>query len=256
MNDLTIYSKYLPNFLFILLRAGIFFALLPLYGNKNLPAHFKIGFVIAIALVLTPVVDVKATTNDIPILVFREIIFGLALGAIARLVFFAVEITGQMISLAMGLSMASVFNPEMGQSTEVGTLYGIFAMLIFLAMDAHHDLIYVFVKSYEWLPSGHIEIKNLILTKVMASAGSMFVIAIKMSAPVVIVMLVVNIVLGFIYKAAPQMNVFFVSYPVYIFVGFIVLLISFPVFTHVLSGYFNSIKDEMYRVISIAGAGG
>lgn len=256
MNDLGIYSKYLPNFMFILLRVGIFFSMLPLYGNKNLPAHFKIGFIIAIALVLTPVVEVKATTNDIPILVFRELIFGLALGAIARLVFFAVEIAGQMMSMAMGLSMANVFNPEMGQSTEIGSLYGMLAMLIFLVMDAHHDLIYVFVKSYEWLPSGHIDINKLVLAKVMASAGGMFVIALKMSAPVVIAMLVVNLVLGFIYKAAPQMNVFFVSYPVYIFVGFLVMLISFPVFVQVLTGYFSAIKDEMFRVISIAGGGG
>lgn len=254
MSELDIYSKYVPNFLLILLRVSIFFSLLPLYGNKSLPAHFKIGFIIAMTLVLTPVVDAKASTNEIPLLVVRELLFGIALGLTARFVFFAVEISGQLMSTAIGLSMASIFNPEMGQSTEIGSLYGIFAMLLFLVMDAHHDLIYIFVKSYEWLPSGHIEVKNLI-GEIMAGSGRMFVIALKLSAPLVIIMLVVNILFGFIYKAAPQMNVFFVGYPVYIFVGFLVMIISIPVFTHVLGGYFNTIKDDMYRIITAAGAG-
>lgn len=251
MNELTLFSKYIPDFLFILLRVSIFFAMLPLYGNKTLPLQFKIGFIIAMALILTPVVEVKAAEKDIPMLVMREVLFGIALGTAARLVFFAIDAAGQIMSSSMGLSMATVFNPEMGMSTEFANLYGIIAMLIFLAMDAHHDLIYILAKSYELMPSGGIEVKNLIL-KMISSGSKMFVIAIKISAPVVIIMLVVNLLMGFMYKAAPQMNVFFVGYPVFLFVGFLVIMLGIPVFADVIAGYFGGIKDEMARIIAAA----
>jgi flagellar biosynthesis protein FliR len=75
------------------------------------------------------------------------------------------------------------------------------------------------------------------------------VIALKLSAPIVIIMLIVNIILGFIYKAVPQMNIFFVGQPVYIFIGFLTMLISLPVFVYLMQGYFGSMKDDIGRVI-------
>jgi len=248
---MDIFEQYIYNFLFILLRAGIVISLLPFFGSKNFPAQFKIGFVIAIALVLTPIVELNISKTGIPLAVIKEVVVGITLGLTARFIFFAVEMAGQVVSNAMGLSIATVFNPDFGQSTEIARLYGMMAMLIFLAMDAHHDLIYVFVKSYEWLPGGHINIQNLV-TEVVSVSGKIFLIALKISAPVVIAMLISHLLLGFIYKAAPQMNIFFIGYPVYIFVGFMVILIGIPIFTHVIGGYLNGIKDEMIRIIAIA----
>jgi flagellar biosynthetic protein FliR len=248
---MDIFAKYIYNFLFILLRAGIVLSLLPFFGSKNFPAQFKIGFIIAIALILTPIVELNISGIGIPLIVMREVIAGIILGLTARFIFFAVEMAGQVISNAMGISIATIFNPEFGQSTEIARLYGMMAMLIFLAMDAHHDLIYVFVKSYEWLPGGHINVQSLV-TEVVSVSGKIFIIALKISAPVVIAMLISSLLLGFIYKAAPQMNIFFIGYPIYIFVGFTVILIGLPVFIHVISGYLNGIKDEMIRVIAIA----
>jgi flagellar biosynthetic protein FliR len=251
---MDIFEKYIYNFLFILLRAGIVVSLLPFFGSKNFPAQFKIGFIIAIALILTPIVELNISQTGIPLTVMHEVVVGITLGLTARFIFFAVEMAGQVASNAMGLSIATVFNPDFGQSTEIARLYGMMAMLIFLAMDAHHDLIYVFVKSYEWLPGEHINIITIqnLVTEVVSVSGKIFLIALKISAPVVIAMLISHLLLGFIYKAAPQMNIFFIGYPVYIFVGFIVILIGIPVFTHVIGGYLNGIKDEMIRIIAIA----
>ena len=248
---MEIIGPYITNFLFILLRVGIVMSMLPFFGSKNFPAQFKIGLVIAITLVLTPVIDVKVVRADIPFLVMRELIMGIALGLVTRLVFLAVETAGQVMSNAMGLSLASVFNPEIGQSTEIAQVYGIITMLLFLAMDAHHDLIYIFVRSYEWLPAGHIAIEN-IAAEVISTSGLIFVMAVKISAPVVIAMLISNLILGFLYKAAPQMNIFFIGYPIYIFIGFIVILTSMPVMVPVIGNYFSVMKDEMARIIALA----
>ncbi|HAM49222.1 MAG TPA: hypothetical protein DCP92_00435 [Nitrospiraceae bacterium] len=248
---MDIFAKYIPNFLLILLRAGIVIGMLPFFGSKSIPVQFKIGLVVAIALILTPVVHFEFSRSDIPVLVIRELIFGLVLGFAARAVFIAVDMAGQMMSNAMGLSMAALFNPEMGQSTEVADLYGIIVMLVFLATDAHHDLIYIFVRSYEWLPPGTVEVKGLVAEAVTITA-KLFTIALKMSAPVVIIMVMTNLLLGFIYKAVPQINIFFVGHPFLIFVGFVVMLLGIPFFVQVTGGSLATIKDEMTRVIVIA----
>jgi len=248
---MDIFTPYIYNFLFILLRAGIVVSLLPFFGSRNFPAQFKIGFIVAIALILTPVVELNVSKTGIPFVVMREAIIGIILGLTARFIFLAVEMAGQVISNAMGLSIAAIFDPDFGESTQIARFYGMAAMLIFLSMDAHHDLIYVFVKSYEWLPGGQISVKDLI-PEVISVSGEMFLIALKISAPVVIAMLISHLLLGFIYKAAPQMNIFFIGYPVYIFVGFVVILMGIPVLTQVIGGYLNGIKDEMVRIIAIA----
>jgi flagellar biosynthesis protein FliR len=156
------------------------------------------------------------------------------------------------MSSAAGLSAASVFNPDLGQeSTEIGNLYGLITMLIFLITDVHHDLIYLFVKSYEWLPGGQIESAQLYKV-VVSVCEKVFIIALKISAPVVLMMLLTNVLLGFIYKAVPQMNIFFVGYPVYLFVSLLVMLIGIPAFVSFVSGSLSTVKDEMARVIAVA----
>jgi flagellar biosynthesis protein FliR len=248
---MEILTQYIPNFLFILLRAGIMVSMLPFLSTANFPARLKIGLAVAIALILTPIVEFKVERPDIPIIILRELIFGMALGLAARLVFFAVDMAGQLMSTATGLSMASILNPEMGQSTEISVVYGIIAMFVFLAMDAHHDLIMIFVKSYEWIPAGHIDVRSMV-APIIGLGSKMFLIALKVSAPVVVIMLIANILLGFLYKAAPQMNVFFVAYPVYILLGFTVMIVSVPVFIFVAGDVITGIKDDMLRIIEAA----
>jgi len=248
---MDILKQYIPNFLFILLRAGIMVSMLPFLSTSNFPARVKIGIAVAIALILAPVVEFKVEKPEIPIVVIREIIFGMALGFAARLVFFAVDIAGQLMSIATGLSMASVLNPEIGQSTEISMVYGIIAMFVFLTMDAHHDLIVIFVKSYEWLPAGRLDVQSLVMP-IISMGSKMFIIALKVSAPVVVLMLIAHLMLGFIYKAAPQINIFFVAYPIYIVLGFSVMILSVPIFIYTVGDYFNGIKDDMLRAIAAA----
>jgi flagellar biosynthetic protein FliR len=242
------YVHYIPNFLFILLRAGIVLNMLPFIGSTSLPRQFRIGLAVAVALILTPVVDIQVARSAIPLVVVREVMFAMIFGLAARFVFFAVDMAGQVMSNATGLSMAAIVNPEIGQSTEISQLYSIIATLLFFAIDAHHDLIAIFVRSYELTPLGTITLQG-IMTAAVSFATGIFVIALKISAPVVIIMLMTNILLGFVSKAAPQMNVFFVGYPLYLFLGFLTMFLSLPIFVYVMGGYFKGIPDEVGRVL-------
>ncbi|NTU41471.1 MAG: flagellar biosynthetic protein FliR [Nitrospirales bacterium] len=251
MQEIGIFSPSIQKFLLVFLRAGVFVGMLPFFGSKNFPMPFKVGLAAALALMLTPVVQFEIADIPIALLVMRELALGLILGAAVRAVFFAVDMGGQMISNAMGLSIATIFNPEMGQSTEVARIYGIIAMLLMLAVDAHHDLITIFVRSYEWLPVGQVDVRSLLL-KAVGVGSRVFIVALKISAPVLVGMLITQILLGFLYKAAPQINIFMVSFPVYIGIGFLIVLISIPVFAHVFTAEFNDLRDEMLRILAVA----
>jgi flagellar biosynthesis protein FliR len=253
MRDIELFSRYTPAFLFILLRAGIVISFLPFFSSRYIPAKFKIGLIVATSIILTPVVNFNVTKSDIPIVVLREVLFGVVVGLVARFVFFAVEIAGQLMSNAAGISIASFFNPDMGQqSTEIANLYGLITMLIFLITDTHHDLLALFVRSFEWLPVGQIDPRYL-FTEMISISERIFIIALKVSAPVVVMMFLTNLLLGFIYRAVPQMNVFFVGYPVYLFVGITVMLLGIPAFVSLVGGSLSTATDEMARVIAIAG---
>lgn len=241
-------APYIPNFLFILLRAGIALNMLPFIGSTSFPPSFRIGLAVAVSLILAPVVEFHVAKSDIPLVVTREILFGMIFGLAARFVFFAVDMAGHVMSSATGMSLANVINPEMGQTSELSQLYSIIATLLFFAMDAHHDLIAVFVRSYEWVPAGTAGAQGM-MTAAVSFSSRIFVIALKISAPVVIIMLITNILLAFISKAAPQMNIFFVGYPLYFFLGFLTMLISLPVFAYFLGGFFKGIPEEMGRVM-------
>lgn len=250
MNNIDFIARYIPNFFLILIRAGFILIMLPFFGSKTIPATFKIGLILAIAVVLTPVIDFKIKEDEIPLFVIRELFIGITLGLVARTVFLAIETAGQIMSNTMGLSIATFFNPEIGQSTEVARLFSSILMLLFLSMDAHHDLIYIFARSYEWVPGGSYSLKS-VLPEIINLTGSIFIIALKVGAPVITVMVITNILFGFLYKAAPQMNIFFVGYPVYIFLGLFVMLLSMSVFVNVSGNLLSSMREEMLRTIEL-----
>lgn len=249
---MNILAGYIPVFLLVLLRTSVAVAFLPFFSSAVFPKRFRIGLAAALALVITPVVNFPIPgKSEIAGVVFREIFFGAALGFAGRLVFFGIDMASQIISVSMGISMATMFNPEIGQATELTTFYTLFSMLLFLAMDAHHALIYVFVKSFAWVPPGAADVARL-APAVTAMAGKMFVLALRLSAPIVIAMFAVNLLLGFMYKAAPQMNIFYIGFPVYLVLGFVLLMIGLPAFMSLMGSSFESIKYDMLRIMGMA----
>jgi flagellar biosynthetic protein FliR len=251
INNINMLSPYITNFLIILIRSSIFVSLLPIIGGKELPGQFRLGLAVFIAIMLTPVVKVEIREDAIPLLVLKEVLIALALGLTVRFVFMAVNLAGQTISQAMGMSVAGVFNPEIGQTTEISEMYGVMAMLYFLVMDAHHEIIYVFVKSYELLPSGQLNIMPVI-PEVLSLVNKLFILALKLGAPVVVGLVISHLLTGFLYKVAPQMNIFFIALPLNIFLGILLIILSIPFFEYVFNMNIADLKNEMARIIAMA----
>jgi len=244
-------SRYLPAFLVVLLRAGVFFAFLPVLGSRTLPARFRLGLAAAVAFLLAPVVEVAPPRAALPALVFQEIALAAALGLAARFVFLGVEMAGQVASDAMGMSVATVLNPELGPSTEIARFQGILATLLFLAVDGHHDLVALFARSYEVAPPGAFRTAAL-LPRVLAVVRDMFVLAVRLSAPMVAGVLAANLLLAFVYRAVPQANVFLAGFPLLLFIGMLLLLLGAPAFLSAAGGQFQALRHAMAGVLAAA----
>jgi flagellar biosynthetic protein FliR len=251
LNDINTFSQYFTTFLFILLRTSIIIALLPVIGGSQIPSQFKIGLAVFISILLTPVVKFNVIENQMAMLVVKEMLLGIALGLTVRFIFLAVNMGGLFISHTMGMSMGRIFNPEVGQSTHVAEVYGAMLMLFFLVADIHHDLIFVLVKSFELLPGGQINVLNLI-PQMITMMGKLFVVGLKISAPIFVGILITYFLSGFLYKVAPQLNIFFIVMPLNIFLGFLLMAVSIPAFEYVIGINFSNIRDEMIRIIMIA----
>ncbi|RJQ45429.1 MAG: type III secretion protein [Nitrospiraceae bacterium] len=250
-NNINMLAPYITNFLIILIRSSIFVSLLPVIGGKELPGQFRLGLAVFIAIMMTPVVKVEISENTIPLLILKEALIATALGLSVRFLFMAINLAGHMVSQAMGLSVASIFNPEIGQTTQISEAFGIMAMLYFLVMDAHHEIIYIFVKSFELLPSGQLNIMPVI-PEVIALGNKLFVLALKIGAPVVVGLLLSNLLTGFLYKVAPQMNIFFITLPLNIILGLLIIILSIPVFEYVFKISLADLRNEMSRIIAMA----
>ncbi|MBC8413744.1 MAG: flagellar biosynthetic protein FliR [Nitrospira sp.] len=244
-------SGQIINFMLILLRVSVLVSMLPVFSGSQLPVQFKIGLVVFIALILTPVVNFQISENQIPLIIVKEILIGMALGYAARFVFNAVNMAGVFISFAVGMSMGRVFNPEMGSTTHLAEILGSMVMLMFLALDAHHDLIYVVVQSFKILPAGSINVLPLVPEMISIGAG-LFVLSIKLAAPVMLGIFLAQVLTGFLYKAAPQMNIFFITMPLNIFLGFSIIIISLPVMENVIGINFSNMREDLIRLMMMA----
>lgn len=250
--DLGALNHYIPTFMFVLLRTSLFMSFMPLFGQESFPAQFKLGIVLALTLVLTPVVDFHPEGRSMALIAVREVVLGLAMGASTRFVFEAVNSAGQLIATAKGLRAGEVFDPEFGQSGEISQLLGSLATLQFLSMNGHHDLLYVFVKSYEIIPAGGADIR-LIAEQILPLGGKVLLLGIKIASPVMVVAFLANLAMGFVGKAAPQLNIMMTSFPIFILIGLFVLYLSVPVFMGILDGEFLNVKEQFMKVLLVAG---
>jgi flagellar biosynthetic protein FliR len=148
------------GFLLVFIRVTGLFVVSPVFGRQNIPAYYKIGFSFFMAIILTysiPVPDLGSYNSIFAfiLLAAKEFLIGLALGYISYIIITAIYLAGQMIDMHIGFGMVSVFDPVSNiQIPVTADLYFILTMLVFLAIDGHHLLIYTLSESFSRLPTG------------------------------------------------------------------------------------------------------
>lgn len=225
-------SNAMAAFLWPLFRILALIASAPILGNPSIPVRVKIGIAVLLTLIIAPTIQQPLPPVDpysgigLMILV-QQIIIGAALGMVIRIVFVAVEMAGEIIGLQMGLAFAIFFDPQnSGQLALISRFLGIIASLAFLAIDGHLIMIALIAQSFNTLPIGPDGFNTPTFHALVLWGSEIFKSGVLLSLPVLTALLITNLALGILTRAAPQLNIFAVGFPITLLMGFLVLALS------------------------------
>jgi flagellar biosynthetic protein FliR len=236
MQELTdLLARNMDAFLLAFFRLGAMMTLAPILGHRSLPIPHRAGLAGLLALVLAPLLARPAGTASMDMLgltlaIAGEIFVGLTIGFVATLALAAVEIAAEVAGLQMGFGIASIFDPAM---SEQGTVFSRFqstmTLLIFLAVNGHHLLIRAVAASFHRIgPGGMLD--AAVAGGVVSLGGKLLRSGLELAAPLVAILMVVNVALALLGRVAPQTNIFMVGLPLALGMGLIGLVDAMPTF--------------------------
>lgn len=215
-------------YLLVFARVGTMLMLIPGLGEQIIPPRLKLSLALAITLVFLPLLSGSLgtmPTEIMPVLAVlaHELLVGLILGGITRLIMLATQVAGAVIAYQSGLSFAQSADPSQGgvQGAVVGTFLGMLGVALIFATDLHHMALAAIYESYAaFSPTTPIMFDDAARMAINAIAAA-FTIGIQMSAPFIVFGLVFNIGLAILSRLMPQLQVFFIAMPANIIVGLI-----------------------------------
>ncbi|MGE5027678.1 MAG: flagellar biosynthetic protein FliR [Betaproteobacteria bacterium] len=250
-------NAWLAAFAWPFVRILALVASAPILGNPSIPLRVKIGLSFAVSIILVPILGAMPQVEPgsaIGLLILaQQIVIGVAMGFAMRIIFTAVEMAGQIIGSQMGLGFATFFDPQNAAQTPVlGQFLGMISTLAFLAMNGHLLMIEVLAQSFQALP---VMAQPFAATGWRAFVGwgkEIFLAGLLLSMPIMAALLITNLALGVMTRAAPQLNVFSVGFPITLAAGFVVLIVALPYFSPVLVRLLHDGAEMALQVVRLA----
>lgn len=249
-------------FALVLGRMAGMFGALPVFGGKRVPLQVRVVSVMALSLLCFPFLDLKTPhipddTISLALLALREVMIGVTLSFITQIIFSAVEFSGQIIGIQMGFSMAAIMDPTHGTQTQImSIMQSLLATLLFLCLGIHHLFIRAIVESFNIIPLGIWHLNGEIINFLTRATSDIFILGVRLAAPVMVALLLISVTLGIMARSFPQMNIFMISFPLNIGIGFIILGATLPMFFHVLEVSFGSVKEQIEALFRFMAKGG
>jgi flagellar biosynthetic protein FliR len=233
MDTTTELYGLLNAFFWPFVRLLALFSSAPILGDQSVPVRVKVALAIAGAFLVAPgLIGAPGSapfSGDGLMLLIQQVLVGVAIGLGMRFVFAAVELAGDMIGMQMGISMATFIDPQNSdQAPIVGSFLAIIASLVLLAINGHLLMISALVDSFRTIPISAQPELWLNLERFVALGGDIFRIGLHLSLPVLATLLVLNLAMGVLTRAAPQLNIFAVGFPITILAGLFLLGVSLP----------------------------
>jgi flagellar biosynthetic protein FliR len=205
----------------------------PVFAERALPQRVRIGLAVIITAVLVPTLPPPPPIHPLSlagaVMIGQQLVIGAALGFAMRIVFVAVETAGEIAGLQMGLGYATLFDPERADMIPVlGQFLGLLTILAFLALDGHLHVIQVIADTFRVLPVGGPGLAKDGLLTLTRWGGEIFAAGVLLSLPLLGAMLIANVALGILTRAAPQLNLFAVGFPLTLGAGLIILAVTLP----------------------------
>jgi len=231
------------SFLLTLIRISVVLFLLPFFGGKSIPTLVKAALVLVLSLAVWPQLSfpgnmLPANGVGLTLMIMGELILGLIMSLVINFLFAAIQLGGQIIGFQMGFAMVNVVDPISGVSNAV-TAHFLYmcTTLTFLVLDGHLQLVAALGTSFKFIPPGGILLTPQLGTHLLEYSSLMFFLAIKIAAPVMVALFLVDLSLALISRAAPQMHVLLLGFPVKISVGFFFLGFLFTIMSSYISNY-------------------
>lgn len=225
----------------------------PLFSDSAIPARFKVGLAamtaIAVAPALGPMPEAPTASFAGLMISAQQVMIGVALGLVMRIVFAAVQTAGEFIGLQMGLSFASFFDPATGANTAVlSRIMNVMAVLLFLSMNGHLLVLGGLLNTFELIPIGQPRLNPDGWGVLLEWSGQIMISGMLLALPLIIILLTISLSLGILNRTAQQLSVFAVGFPISLLVGLILLAVVLPQTGDFLARLFQQGYETMGRL--------
>lgn len=240
------------------IRLSAFFIAVPFFGAATIPVRIRIILGVATTFVLSPTLTASGEIDafSLPGLmaVLQQALIGVALGSIFHFVMTAIVMAGHNVATTMGLSFASMADPQNGaEVTVVGQMYTVIATLYLLGVDAHLMLLQIVATSFQTLPLQDFTLNAEFFQSIVLFSSQIFVLGTLLVLPVLVGILLVNLGFAVMTRAAPQLNVFTLGMPLTILAGFLLMLLSLPILAPLLDDALESTTMFMSELVAAGG---
>ncbi|HTY60988.1 MAG TPA: flagellar biosynthetic protein FliR [Acidobacteriota bacterium] len=243
------------RFVIVLLRVSGIMLFAPFFSNQAVPLPIRAALALVVAYVLTPSLPLNTIPSSLDLssitgVAAGEILSGVLLGFVASCVFAGMQFAGQVISFQLGFSLINQFDPQTNVEAPVFSfLQNYVGLLFFLLINGHHWFLLAISDSFGPLPVGGFRIHGSVVTWLLELTAQVFVIGLRIAGPVIIVTTIVDVVLGIIGRAAPQIQIIIVGMPVKILAGLGCLSFCFYFLPRYLDGVFSTLHKTLFSLV-------
>jgi flagellar biosynthetic protein FliR len=239
----------------LLVRCLGFYMAGPLFTERGLPGQVKVLLAAGTAIALLPIVPFgPLPATDLPhfvLAVAGETFMGILLGFGAGLPFIGIRMAAELIGIQVGFGIVNVIDPREGERVSVlGRFYELAAIMVFLALNGHHLLLRALGTSIRVVPIGGVAPSPGLVGHLVGMAGSMFVTALAVGAPLIAVLFLTDAAMGFVARTVPQMNIFIVGFPVKIAIGLFGIAVTLPFFMRTIDRLIPAIERDLLLLLS------
>ena len=236
----------------LMVRPGVLIVASPLFSGSFVPPPVRAGLTAVIGIILVPLVQVPGNLSPLgtAVMIAGEMLAGLALALAVHALIAAAEFAGHVVGFQLGLSYASIVDPQSGvRNNMMSSLYGTLATIAFFSINGHLALVRTLAASYTAMPPGHWGVQEAMAGGIARLLGTVFVLGTQLSMPIVIALLLVELVMGLVSRAAPALNLMVIGFPLRLSVGLLTLALGIHVVPEAVARYAPSALSSALRLV-------
>jgi flagellar biosynthetic protein FliR len=246
-----------PTFVLAFFRIAGMMLFAPLFGSSRIPRRVKLMLALVLAMSVTPGIDgptdFPPSTWGLTAGIAGEMLFGFAMGMIQSFVFIAAQWAGEMIGQQMGFNLSEVFDPQFGaQGSLVGDMYFMLTLVVFLSVGGHHAMLHGVRDSFVHLPLLSLHVHASLFETLIGFFQGATILAVRLAAPMLVTMLVVDLSLGLVGKILPQMNIMAVGLSLRSALGLVIVILGLGLTNSVIEDGLLEAMDDV-RAAWVAG---